>query len=266
MLRAFLRAWCFALVITGLILPQRAVAFAPATTCPQIWTFERIGQLNLYALTLRTNAPTTVDLTIKLQAGSDPYITKVPAVAIDRSTSAALVPYRSSVIVLPEPTDTKTSEVIVAFASTSAACPDEARSIGGPRDFAPAEAGKPTGIYNDLREKIRAESLNAMPVEMLADPNPPALCAEKPARATHAAYPDYPLVAKQNGSTGTVGIIIDLDEMGNIRRADLYHSSGDPTLDAAARVAAVSSTFESATIGCIVTPSTYLFRVDFMMG
>ncbi len=266
MQRALFRAWCFAFVIAGMIVPQRAMALAPATTCPQIWTFERIGQLNLYALTLRANAPTTVDLTIKLHAGSDPYITKVPAVAIDRGTSAALVPYRSSVIVLPEPTDTKTSEVVVAFDSTAATCPDEARSIGGPRDFAPAEAGKPTGVYNDLREKIRAESSNAMPVEMQADPNPPTLCVEKPARATHAAYPDYPLVAKQNASTGTVGIIIDLDEMGRVRRVDIYHSSGDPTLDAAARVAAVSSTFESATIDCIVTPSTYLFRADFIMG
>ncbi len=259
-----LRVCVMAFAIGATLIPGRASASAPASTCPQIWSFSRVGQENLYALTLRANVPTTTDVTIKLRAGIDPYIATVPAVAIDQQTKAALVPYRSSVILLPEPADEKVTDVVVDFQGTSGACPSEARSTAPPhRVFPPSDASRPTGVYQDLREALDAEALRATPISMRADPDPLPLCAEKDAKTTRAVPPEYPSIAKQMGAQGTASIIIDLDSAGNIVRADVYHTSGNATLDEAARLSALRSTYESGSVACIATASTYLFRATF---
>jgi TonB family protein len=90
-------------------------------------------------------------------------------------------------------------------------------------------------------------------------------CPIAASRATtmRPAMPDYPSVARAAGVTGTVQVFVRLDASGNVVETGIYKSSGNATLDAAARRAAQDSSYSPEIYRCEPIPGTYLFRADF---
>jgi protein TonB len=78
-----------------------------------------------------------------------------------------------------------------------------------------------------------------------------------------AAMPNKPVIAENNGLTGTTFVQIDLDENGNVNGTSIAKSSGYSTLDQAALAAARESTFRPGYQDCQPLPGSYLFEVDF---
>lgn len=94
---------------------------------------------------------------------------------------------------------------------------------------------------------------------------PRLTCAKPylPARTANVVQPAYPLIARQNGHVGSVSIDIELGTAGEKRSAVIRSSSGWPELDAAARAAALATTYVPETFRCAPVAGTYEFRAGF---
>jgi TonB family protein len=79
---------------------------------------------------------------------------------------------------------------------------------------------------------------------------------------THAADPDMPQMAQQQGITGTVQVQVSLDANSHIVGTKIY-SSPSALLNNAALAAARASTFQTEITNCKPQAADYLFSVEF---
>lgn len=91
------------------------------------------------------------------------------------------------------------------------------------------------------------------------------LCANPQADAAvrSAFAPEIPEIARQQGSTGTVYLKIDLMPDGTLAGAGIARSSGNPALDQAALRATRESSFAPAIQSCSPVGGSYVYIVDF---
>jgi len=119
--------------------------------------------------------------------------------------------------------------------------------------------GSPNGPGAD-----RAPAEPAQTAEPL--PAPPAAACSAPnveARATSVVEPDAPSDDEAQGAGTEAKIRVDLSETGAVLAATVIGSTGNGRLDAAARMAALHSTYTPEIVDCKPRPGSYLFRVDF---
>lgn len=101
----------------------------------------------------------------------------------------------------------------------------------------------------------------------------PNASASKPGRgdAAHATWknrirPSYPAAARAAGQAGRVLIIVNVNALGRATGAQVYKSSGHPSLDQAALSAARASTYHPKRIAGLPLPDTitipYTFRLE----
>jgi TonB family protein len=93
---------------------------------------------------------------------------------------------------------------------------------------------------------------------------PPAACDHpfEGARVIHAAEPDTPPMAQQQGIKGTVAVAVALDASGNVVSAAIQRSPS-AVLNNAAIEAARRSTYGAAVVACKAVPSAYEFVLGF---
>ena len=92
-----------------------------------------------------------------------------------------------------------------------------------------------------------------------------ATCMEKARDASVLRAPaaEYPAFAQIAGHSGAAIIKVALSPNGQVERADVTSSTGDPTLDREAMRVARETQYSAATNDCRTAPSTFLFEVDF---
>jgi TonB family protein len=92
----------------------------------------------------------------------------------------------------------------------------------------------------------------------------PLSCArpELPAATLHAAEPDTPVIAQQQGISGTVNVIVSLDVQSRVVGTRIQ-SSPSAALNAAALAAARGSRFRTEIKDCAPVAADYLFSVEF---
>lgn len=83
-----------------------------------------------------------------------------------------------------------------------------------------------------------------------------------PTTVISAQEPDMPAMAQQQGISGTVNVIVSLDEHSEIV-ATKIQSSASVLLNSAAQAAARQSTFQTEIRNCKPVPSDYVFSVEF---
>ena len=143
---------------------------------------------------------------------------------------------------------------------------------GGPGEPANAHAtgdahGTPDGDSSAAPAAVSASLVTPVPVVPTASPQPtptPLSCArrEVPAATLHAAEPDTPAVAAQQGISGTVEVIVSLDAQSRVV-ATRIQSSPSTVLNPAAITAARGSRFRTEIKDCAPVAADYIFSVDF---
>jgi TonB family protein len=93
----------------------------------------------------------------------------------------------------------------------------------------------------------------------------PSACAQpyRPVHVVRSAVPDVPVMARQQGITGRVIVLVYIDERGNLTFGSIA-SSPSVILNYSALTAARQSTFQPALFRCNAIASNYLFAVDYM--
>jgi TonB family protein len=105
----------------------------------------------------------------------------------------------------------------------------------------------------------------AAPAPPTPEPTKPPSCANPNVEATttNAVAPDTPPIAQQQGITGVVNVVIELDANSKIVGTPTIQSSPSQLLNAAAIKAAEESTFRTEIKNCQPVASKYLFAVEF---
>ena len=120
----------------------------------------------------------------------------------------------------------------------------------------------------DLRRAIAKEA-NASPSEIIPEnisATTAALKCTTPfgyARLDHVVEPEYPLIARNAGATGTTQIKVTLDAQGRVTAASVYKSSGNAALDNATLDAARRSTYRPGEFLCEPEANSYIYQADF---
>jgi periplasmic protein TonB len=106
-------------------------------------------------------------------------------------------------------------------------------------------------------------SPNAVTPTPLPTPTPLS-CArpDVPAATLHAAEPDTPIIAQQQGIFGTVSVVVSLDVQSRVI-ATRIQSSPSAALNAAALAAARGSRFRTEIKDCAPVAADYIFSVEF---
>jgi len=148
-------------------------------------------------------------------------------------------------------------------ASVSATCVPEYRSPHlaprGWRDSENSATESQAAIAGQLTTQtptVEAQLLSTLPAATCTVPY-------HDATVTYAQNPDYPAIAVEHGSTGTVVIIVGLSETGAVSNARIVVTSGSPYLDSAALDAAKKSRYSPQIFRCKAIGSYYEFRVNF---
>ena len=113
----------------------------------------------------------------------------------------------------------------------------------------------------------------AAPVKSAATPGPPAstptpkpACANpyQEATATNPVTPDYPDQAREAGmGKVVVNVVVSLSASGAPTAADVQNSSGNGSIDRAAKQAAMQSTYAPKLQNCVGVPSQYIYTITF---
>lgn len=218
-----------------------------------------------YVVTFQAAAPASTSFDLTLYTKSAVLEASLRHVTIDKpfmSLGRAL--FRSAAIVLldsgKEPllaaTAEATDDATHMFCGRQDQIIDSASSMTAPdREVEPDQAALEQELAIEAGDGSNAVALSSS----TAKPPP---CAVPFAEATviHAATPAYP---KNNESTGTALIEVDLDSTGALSGTAILRSSGNAALDAAAKAAALKSTFRPAIFACQAQRGTYIFRADF---
>ena len=103
------------------------------------------------------------------------------------------------------------------------------------------------------------------PSTVAVAPAHPASCAvnSQPARIVRAFAPQYPLIAKLEGLTGTSVIRVDLAETGDVAGTYVVVSSGSTILDRAAMHAAQSIKYAPEIKSCAPASGSYAVEIEF---
>ncbi len=91
---------------------------------------------------------------------------------------------------------------------------------------------------------------------------PPEGC-DVPATVDGQAYFEMPTVAAEEGASGTTQIRLDLTASGTVANAQLFSSSGNAWLDAAALRSAHLTRFTAEVAHCTPVSGSYLYDVNF---
>jgi TonB family protein len=94
-----------------------------------------------------------------------------------------------------------------------------------------------------------------------SSPHPACSNPNEPAHTLSVVAPEQPEDA--TNLPATAQIEVTLDAAGRVVDATIYHSTNEMALDRAALVAARKTTYSPATVDCVPTGGSYLFRVDF---
>ncbi len=118
-----------------------------------------------------------------------------------------------------------------------------------------------------------AAATTPVPIQTAAaPPAPPTVAPTKPpscanpnveATTTNAVAPDTPPIAQQQGITGVVNVVINLDATNHIVGTPTVQSSPSQLLNSAAIRAAQQSTFRTEIKNCEPVAATYIFAVEF---
>jgi TonB family protein len=128
-----------------------------------------------------------------------------------------------------------------------------------------SENGVPTGT-STAAAPVPVSAATAAPAPPPTDPpTKPPSCANPNVEATttNAVAPDTPPIAQQQGITGTVNVLINLDANSKIVGTPTVQSSPSQLLNAAAIKAAEESTFRTEIKNCEPVAATYIFSVEF---
>jgi hypothetical protein len=120
--------------------------------------------------------------------------------------------------------------------------------------------GSPNGPGADRAPWEPAQTAEPIPAA------PPTAACSAPnveARATSVVEPDAPSDDEAQGAGTEAKIRVALSETGAVLAATVIGSTGNLRLDAAARMAALHSTYAPEIVDCRARPGSYLFRVDF---
>ena len=142
-----------------------------------------------------------------------------------------------------------------------------------PGDFAPCTIFEPwtpargERLRSDVRLiRLDAVSPPALPVAEAATVDDPATACKSPdvaARTIVQAAPDEPPIAQQQGITGSVNVLVQIDQTSRVTAANAI-SAPSELLVAAALAAAHRSIFQTAIVGCMPVRSNALIGVDFI--
>ncbi len=236
-------------------------------TCPSIWRFTHDEDTDRYALVLRSATASRGDVNVRLSSGGQAFSAALPAVGIDIPTSARLVPFRSTPIVLHVPKPFPNAGIVVTFAGNLDSCPTVAGYIDT-KIRASYNTPRPVPSYALLASSLDGEIASSPVHELAPQSGDDATCTtpDHSARPTKAIVPDYPQIARMEGQAGKVKTIVELDGAGNIIDSDLYVSSGSAALDRAGHDAAVHSTYGPASVACNASGGFYIFEADFASG
>jgi TonB family protein len=127
--------------------------------------------------------------------------------------------------------------------------------------------GSTNGVPTGTTTAAAATPVQAAPAAPPATPaatKPPA-CANPNVEATttNAVAPDTPPIAQQQGITGVVNVVIQLDVNSKIVGTPTVQSSPSQLLNEAAIKAAEESTFRTEIKNCQPIAATYIFAVEF---
>jgi TonB family protein len=146
----------------------------------------------------------------------------------------------------------------------------ESKSNTGPTETTNKyTTGNTQGIPQGQGTSAPSTSAPAPPAPPTQAPTPkptptPQSCARPnvPATTLHAIEPDTPAMAQSQGISGTVQVIVALDESSHIVSTSIG-SSPSAVLNQAALQAARQSTFQTEIKDCKPIAARYLFSVDF---
>lgn len=131
-----------------------------------------------------------------------------------------------------------------------------------------AAGGRPDGVPGGIASAAPVVAATAEPPPSASPaPVPTATlltCARPnvPAETTHAAQPDMPALAQQQGISGDVAVIVSLDAQSRVVAARVQ-SSPSTLLNAAALAAARGSVFRTEVRDCTPVAADYVFTVEF---
>jgi TonB family protein len=233
--------------------------------CPYMLLIEATDQMHyVVAFGAKTARIASFDLT--LYSRNATYEASLPNVVMETPfTYAYGTPaFRSTAIVLENFGAEPLLGASVAFENTGS-CPRQDDVID-PADSLTKPSRKVSAGRRDLERRLAGEKDNGASAPVAALPQPtPLVCpipfSEK--RVAHAFQPAYPVDALQAHATGVVRIRVLLDDSGAVTDAAVFRSSGNASLDAAARDAALNSTYAAGTFACHPHGGTYLFDADF---
>jgi TonB family protein len=161
----------------------------------------------------------------------------------------------------------KTHAVLQVPAFRNDALPPVAMALGPPIAKPPSVAVSPKASSTPRAVLAAAPSvaLSTLAPIVAAAPLAVPTCAQPFSEAHMLAkvVPRRPAIAEQQQAFGTAQIEVDLDERGDVQRASIYVSAQNPALDAAARDAALRSTYAPRIVNCRPTGGRYVYIVDF---
>jgi len=141
---------------------------------------------------------------------------------------------------------------------------------GGPSEQANTHTtgstnGVPTGTSTAAAPAPVSAATEAPAPPPTVPPTKPPSCANPNVEATttNAVAPDTPPIAQQQGITGVVNVLINLDANSHIIGTPTVQSSPSQLLNSAAIKAAQESTFRTEIKNCEPVAATYIFAVEF---
>jgi TonB family protein len=207
--------------------------------------------------------------------GVDPFAGSVEATVYTVDSSYSLAPQ-------PLSDGTASNEAfrvsrVVAFVNPStAAVTGIAWTLSGPETNETCRmrqtVPQPTSSNENVRIAADFRQLavgNAPPLLAFEHRETPLACAEPFVDAKIVGLPvepDYPMLARNLGQTGTVHIQVAIDPTGAVVNAKIARSSGSVILDGAALTAAQKTQYAPQIFRCEAVPGTFTYRADFTAG
>lgn len=249
--------------------PAQLVSALPSSPVASAWYYYR----------LRALGPRVVEGTIVADTDAGWFRWKQQAVQLTRTTytmiarryRARFVSAASPVLTVdfPQPVAVRHAWLISAKAHDDRTFNWDARGevTCDPADFASLDTPGPdvmerTPNANDPTPAPAPPMTTAVPSSA---PFPPATCAQPfvVATVTKAEQPDYPISLRNDPPAGVSVIYVAVDSAGRLADAWIFKSSGYPSMDYEALIAARRSQYAPPISYCRPVGGTYLFQADF---
>lgn len=248
---------------------KRRGSFLLFTTTTYVVLFVITGVISIYAYDARLeqqNLEVVVLLPPHEIAPEPQPVTPVERPRVTRdNNSESNIPVRE-IAMAPVDTPERPPDGIETKPNTNLPVPQGIYKIG-PQDYnppGPASGSKTLGT--DSRQMLPSRSVEIDDPPPAPDtPKVPRVISKGPitGQATSLPQPPYPMIAKQAGVQGRVGVQVLIDEKGNVISATAI--DGHPMLRLAAQRAALQAKFSPTTLGGLPVRVSGVITYDFKL-